>query len=70
MRFAGVLLVMVDVLALAFGVIRFNRERTMMDDGGVHVAAAQGRYPQSRTFGVFVIMGGLVLLVVPRKSYP
>lgn len=67
MRFTGVLLVIVGVIALTFGGIRYQREHAAMGFDGMRTALPQGRYPLSRTFGGFVILGGLVLLVVPRQ---
>ncbi|MEQ1833706.1 MAG: hypothetical protein ABL977_11680 [Candidatus Eisenbacteria bacterium] len=68
MRFTGVLLVIVGVIALAFGGIRYSREHTLIDVAGLRATTTEQKHlPLSRTFGGFVILGGLVLLVVPRQ---
>ncbi len=69
MRIVGFLLVVVGALALVYGGISYNRERTVLDVGPFRATATeQKNVPFSPIVGGIVLLGGILLLVVPRKS--
>lgn len=68
MKLIGFLLVVVGVLALVYGGISYNRQRTVLDVGPFKATATeQKNIPLSPIVGGIALVGGIVLLVVPRK---
>ena len=68
MKILGFLLVVVGVLALVYGGISYNRQRTVLDVGPFKATATeQKNIPLSPIVGGIVLLGGILLLVVPRK---
>jgi uncharacterized membrane protein YidH (DUF202 family) len=68
MKFLGVVLVVVGVLALVYGGISYNRERTVIDVGPFKATATeQKNIPLSPIVGGIALLGGVLLLVVPGK---
>lgn len=71
MKVTGFLLVVIGILALAYGGISYNRERTIMDVGPFKATATeQKNVPLSPIVGGIVLIGGLLLLLVPRRRMP
>jgi hypothetical protein len=68
MKVIGFVLVVVGVLALVFGGISYNRQRTVLDVGPFKATATeQKNIPLSPIVGGIALVGGIILLVVPRK---
>ena len=68
MKILGFLLVVVGVLALVYGGISYNRQRTVLDVGPFKATATeQKNIPLSPFVGGIALLGGILLLVVPRK---
>jgi hypothetical protein len=64
----GFLLVAFGALALIYGGISYNRERSFFDVGPFRATATeQKNVPLSPIVGGIALLGGIVLLVVPRK---
>ena len=68
MKVIGFVLVVLGVLALVYGGISYNRERTVLDVGPFKATATeQKNIPLSPIVGGIALLGGVLLLVVPRK---
>lgn len=68
MRIAGFILVVVGFLALVYGGITYNRERTVLDVGPFKATATeQHNVPLSPIVGGIALLGGVLLLVVPKQ---
>lgn len=68
MKVFGVLLVIVGVLALVYGGISYNQEKTVLDVGPFKATATeQKNIPFSPIVGGIVLLGGILLMVIPRK---
>ena len=68
MKIIGVVLVVLGVLSLVYGGISYNRERTVLDVGPFKATATeQKNIPLSPIVGGVALLGGVLLLVVPRK---
>jgi len=68
MKILGFLLVVFGVLALVYGGISYNRQRTVIDVGSFKATATEQRnVPLSPIVGGIALLGGILLLVAPRK---
>ena len=68
MKVMGLVLVVIGVIALVYGGISYNRQRTVLDVGPFRATATeQKNVPLSPIVGGIVLLGGILLLVVPRK---
>ena len=68
MKMLGFVLVVVGVLALVYGGITYDRQRTVLDVGPFKATAAeQKNIPFSPIVGGIVLLGGILLLTIPRK---
>ena len=68
MKVIGFVLVVLGVLALVYGGISYNRQRTVLDVGPFKATATeQKNVPLSPIVGGIALLGGVLLLVVPRK---
>jgi hypothetical protein len=68
MKVIGFVLVVLGVLALVYGGISYNRQRTVLDLGPFKATATeQKNIPLSPIAGGIALVGGIILLVVPRK---
>ena len=68
MKFMGFVLVILGVLALVYGGISYNRQRTVLDVGPFKATATeQKNIPLSPIVGGIALLGGILLLVVPKK---
>ena len=68
MKIFGLLLVTFGLVALIYGGVSYNRQRTVLDVGPFHATASeQKNVPLSPIVGGIALLGGLVLMVVPRK---
>ena len=68
MKLIGFVLVVLGILALVYGGISYNRQRTIIDVGPFKATATeQKNIPLSPIVGGIALLGGIILLVVPRK---
>ena len=68
MKLVGLVLAVLGVLALVYGGISYNRQRTVLDVGPFKATATeQKNIPLSPIVGGVALLSGIVLLVVPRK---
>ena len=68
MKIFGFILVVLGLLALVYGGISYNRQRTVLDVGPFKaVATEQRNIPLSPIVGGIALLGGIILLVAPRK---
>jgi uncharacterized membrane protein YidH (DUF202 family) len=68
MKLLGVVLVVVGVLALVYGGISYNRERTVIDVGPFKATATeQKNIPLSPMVGGIALLGGVILLISRGK---
>ena len=68
MKIFGFVLVVLGALALVYGGVSYNRDRTVLDVGPFRAtAAAQRNVPLSPIVGGIALLGGILLLAIPRK---
>jgi hypothetical protein len=68
MKVIGFLLIVIGIVALVYGGISYSRQRTVLDMGPIKATATeQHNIPLSPIVGGIAIVGGLALLVVPRR---
>jgi uncharacterized membrane protein len=68
MKVLGFMLVILGILALVYGGISYSRQRTILDVGPFKATATeQKNIPLSPIAGGIALLGGIVLLVVPRR---
>lgn len=69
MTIAGIVLLVLGALALAYQGINYNRQKTVLDVGPMKVSAeTQERLPIPPIVGGLALVGGVVLLVVGAKK--
>jgi hypothetical protein len=70
MKILGFILVVLGFLALVYGGFSYNRQRTVVDVGPFKATATEQRnVPLSPIVGGIALLGGILLLVVPRKRF-
>ena len=68
MKVLGFILVILGLLALVYGGISYNRQRTVLDVGPFKATATeQKNIPLSPIIGGIVLLSGILLFVIPRK---
>ena len=68
MKFLGFILVVLGIVALVYGGISYNRQRTVLDVGPFKATATeQKNIPLSPIIGGIVLLSGILLFVIPRK---
>ena len=68
MKTIGFVLVILGILALVYGGVSYNRQRTVLDVGPFKATATeQKNIPLSPIVGGIVLLSGILLLVIPRK---
>jgi hypothetical protein len=68
MKIVGFVLVVFGILALVYGGISYNRQRTVIDVGSFKATATeQKNVPLSPIVGGIALIGGIALLMAPRK---
>ena len=68
MKVMGFILVVLGILALVYGGISYSRQRTVLDVGPFKATATeQKNIPLSPIVGGIALLGGILLLAVPRK---
>ena len=70
MKVIGFALVVLGALALVFGGISYNRQRTIVDVGPFKATATEQRnIPLSPIVGGIALLAGVVLVVLPRRRH-
>jgi len=68
---AGIVLVVLGVLALAYQGINYNRQRHVLDMGPMHATVeTQERIPLHPILGGLALAGGVALLVIGARKKP
>ncbi len=68
-RVLGVLLIVVGLVALAWGGITYTRHRKVLDLGPIQASADTKQHiPLPPVFGIVAVGAGVVLLVAGRKE--
>jgi uncharacterized membrane protein HdeD (DUF308 family) len=68
-RIAGLLLIVVGIVALLWGGFSWTREKTVVDLGPVKATAEEREtIPLPPVVGGVALVAGIVLLVLPRKK--
>lgn len=68
MKTLGIVLVALGVLALIYGGIDYNRNRTVLEMGSMRVTATEHKnIPIPAVVGVVVLIGGVALLVGDKR---
>jgi uncharacterized membrane protein YidH (DUF202 family) len=69
MKIAGIVLIVVGVIALAYGGISYTREKKVIDLGPVEATTKEREtIPLPPVLGVTAIAGGVVLLVLSGRK--
>ena len=69
MRILGFILLALGAVILAYGGITYSRERTIVDVGPFKATATEQRnVPFSPIIGAVLAVGGVLLLLSPKKS--
>lgn len=69
MRNIGIVLLVIGALALIYGGISYNRDRTVLDMGPMSVTATEhNSIPIPAIVGVVVLIGGVGLLVAGKRG--
>jgi hypothetical protein len=69
MRMMGFALVIIGLIALVYGGISYNRERTVIDLGPIQATATEHHnIPFSPIVGGLLVLGGVFLLVTRRRQ--
>ena len=68
MKFLALALVACGLLVLIYGGIEYNRQQTVVQVGSLRVTANEQKHvPLSPFLGGIALLGGLALLMAPRK---
>jgi uncharacterized membrane protein YidH (DUF202 family) len=67
MKLFGLVLVVGGILALAYGGISYNRQKTVIDGSFKATATEQKNIPLSPIVGGIALISGIVLVMVSRK---
>ena len=67
-RTVGVILIVIGVVALAWGGISWTHRKTVVDTGPLKIQTTdRDRVNLPPVLGVVSLIGGIVLLVIPRR---
>jgi uncharacterized membrane protein YidH (DUF202 family) len=68
MKTIGIVLVALGVLALVYGGVSYNKNRTVLQMGSMSVTATEHKsIPIPAVAGVIVLVGGVALLVAGKR---
>jgi hypothetical protein len=69
MKIAAIVLIVVGVIAVAYGGISYTREKTVIDLGPIQATTKEREtIPLPPVLGVAAIAGGVILLVVSGRK--
>lgn len=70
MKNFGIAFVVIGILVLAYGGISYSRQKTILDVGPFRATATEQKHvPFSPIIGGIALVGGIILLMVPRKRF-
>jgi uncharacterized membrane protein YidH (DUF202 family) len=68
MKTIGLVLVVLGVLALVYGGISYNRNRTLVDVGSLNITTSERRDIRIPTVaGALVLIGGVAMILTHRR---
>lgn len=68
MKTIGVVLVILGVIALVYGGLNYNRDRTLLKIGSAEIVTTESRsLPIPAVVGAVVLLGGVALLVAGNR---
>lgn len=68
MRILGVSLIALGILALVYGGITYNSQKTVLDVGGIKATATEHKtIPVPPIAGAVALIAGVLVLVLPRR---
>lgn len=69
MKPLGVALVVLGIVALIYGGIGYNRQRTVLDLGGMKATVTEHKtFPIAPVVGALMLIGGVAIFVVRRRT--
>jgi hypothetical protein len=69
-KILGLALVVLGIVGLVYGGIGYNRQTTILDVGGIKATATEHKtIPLAPVAGGLALVGGLALLVVPKRRF-
>lgn len=69
MKNFGIALIVLGVIALLYGGISYNRERTVLEIGDLKATTTERKnLPVSPIFGVISIVVGTAMVLIPRRK--
>jgi hypothetical protein len=67
-KILAVVLVVLGIVALIYGGVGYNREKTVIDIAGIKATATEHKsIPVSPIAGAIAVLGGVALLVVDKR---
>lgn len=68
MKITGIVLVVLGILALVYGGISYNKNKTVLKVGSMSVTAAEHKtIPVPAVAGIVVLAGGAALLILGQR---
>ena len=68
MRFTGAVLVIMGLASLISGGIKYNRQATLLDAGGIKATATEHKLVKvAPVVASLILLGGVLLLAVPSR---
>ena len=67
MKIFSLVLVTIGIVVLMYGGIRLNRQKTILDVGGIKATATEHQPAISPIVGAIALIGGVVLLAVNKR---
>jgi hypothetical protein len=69
MKIIGIALVALGIVALLYGGINYNRQRTVLQIGDMKATATEHKtFPISPIFGALSLVAGVAILVLPKRK--
>ena len=69
MRLLGIALVVLGIVALIYGGVGYDRQKTVIDVGGIKATATEHKsLPMAPIVGVALLIGGVALLASKRGT--
>lgn len=69
MKSIGIVLVILGAFALVYGGVNYSKDRTVLEVGSMSVTATEHKtIPIPAVAGLVVLLGGITLLVLKRRS--